>query len=89
MREIGDILTIAGEEYAIIDKILYENVDYILTSKYKNDEPIGEYIAYELVGGDLLQITDKRILEKIVPIFSKNIKKIVEMIKTTNEGNID
>ena len=90
MKEIGDILTIAGEEYAVIDRILYEGINYILTSKYENDEPKGEYIAFELVGDDqVLQVKNKQILEKILPIFSKNVKKVIDLMNIKEKYDIN
>lgn len=78
--EKEDIITIEGIEYAVIDKVLYEGTDYILTNKYEKEEPTETYIVYELIDDDVLLVTDKKVLEKLAPIFSKDVKKIIDEI---------
>ena len=87
--ETDTMITIEGNEYAVIDKILYEGKDYILTNKFENDEPTDIYLAYELVGDEVIEIKDKTVLERISAIFSKNVQKKIDAIKIQQKYEID
>ena len=88
--ETDTIITIEGKEYAVIDKILYEGKDYILTNKFENDEPTEIYIAYELINNDeVVEIKNKKVLERIAAIFSKNVQKKIDALKIQQMYEID
>ena len=86
--EVGDILTIKGEEYAVIDAILYENVDYILVNKFETDEPTQVYIPYKIASNGLIEVEDKDVLDKLLPIFSKNVQRMVELVNLKEKYDI-
>ena len=87
--KVGYVITIEGEEYAVIDKILYEGRNYILTNKYKDDEPTDIYIPYELTDGDVMEINDHKVLEKIGAIFAKNVQKKIDEINLQQKYEIN
>lgn len=85
---VEDVLTIKGEKYTVIDTILYEGKDYILTNKVKNDEPSETFVAYEVVDNGVFIVEDKNILDRILPIFSNNVNKKINDLKTEEQFNI-
>ena len=38
-RKIGEVITVEGKEYTILDSVLYEGKDYLFTNLVENDEP--------------------------------------------------
>lgn len=85
---VEDVLTIKGEKYTVIDTILYEGKDYILTNKVVNDEPSETFVAYEVVDNGVFIVEDKKILDRILPIFSNNVNKKINELKTEDQFNI-
>ena len=85
---VEDVLTIKGEKYTVIDTILYEGKDYILTNKVVNDEPSETFVAYEVVDNGVFIVEDKNILDRILPIFSNNVNKKINELKTEEQFNI-
>ncbi len=85
---VEDVLTIKGEKYTVIDTILYEGKDYILTNKVENDEPSKTFVAYEVVDNGVFIVEDKNILDRILPIFSNNVNKKINDLKTEEQFNI-
>lgn len=85
---VEDVLTIKGEKYTVIDTILYEGKDYILTNKVVNDEPSETFVAYEVVDNNVFIVEDKNILDRILPIFSNNVNKKINDLKTEEQFNI-
>lgn len=85
---VEDILTIKGEKYTVIDTILYEGKDYILTNKVVNDEPSETFVAYEVVDNGVFIVEDKNILDRILPIFSNNVNKKINDLRTEEQFNI-
>lgn len=85
---VEDVLTIKGEKYTVIDTILYEGKDYILTNKVINDEPSETFIAYEVVDNGVFIVEDKNILDRILPIFSNNVNKKINDLRTEEQFNI-
>lgn len=85
---VEDVLTIKGEKYTVIDTILYEGKDYILTNKVANDEPSETFVAYEVVDNGVFIVEDKNILDRILPIFSNNVNKKINELKTEDQFNI-
>ncbi len=85
---VEDVLTIKGEKYTVIDTILYEGKDYILTNKVENDEPSETFVAYEVVDNGVFIVEDKNILDRILPIFSNNVNKKINDLKTEEQFNI-
>lgn len=85
---VEDVLTIKGEKYTVIDTILYEGKDYILTNKVVNDEPSETFVAYEVVENGVFIVEDKNILDRILPIFSNNVNKKINDLKTEEQFNI-
>lgn len=85
---VEDVLTIKGEKYTVIDTILYEGKDYILTNKVVNDEPSETFVAYEVVDNGVFIVEDKNILDRILPIFSNNVNKKINDLKTEEQFNI-
>ncbi len=86
--KLEDVLTIKGEKYTVLNSILYEGKDYIFTNKVKNDEPSDIFMAFEVVDGGVCEVKNEKILERILPIFSNNVQKIINKMKTEEKFNI-
>lgn len=89
-KEVGDILTIKGKECAVIDAILYEGKDYILVNVYENDEPTEKLIAYETTNNNtVIEVKEQKILDRILPIFSKNVQRVINTIQAKEKFDIN
>lgn len=92
-REVGEVITVDNEQYTILDTVLYEGKDYIFTNKVKNDKPSETFIIFEFFkddeNGSVLEVSDPKLLERLIPICSKNIQKVVDVMNLKDKFNID
>ena len=87
--EIGDILTISGVEYVVLDNILNEDKKYIFTNKIiENDELGKEFYTFEVFEDGVKQIKDDKLLEILLPIFQNNINSKNEKYKMEDKYNV-
>lgn len=77
--KIGDIKVIDNINYLILDILEKNNNIYVMVTKLdKNNEPtMDEYKVYEVTNGDWKQEENPKILNGLLPIFTKNIRKLV------------
>lgn len=92
-REIGEIITVDNKEYTIMDTVLYEGKDYIFTNIVNNDEPSETFIIFELIddgeNGTVIEVTEQKILERLIPICSKNIEKTINVMNLKEKYDIN
>lgn len=78
--EQGDIITLKGQEYLILDDILIESVEYALGNRItEEEEPTNEFWIFKVMnkGEDVIRVTNKDELDKVLPLFSKNLQDLV------------
>ena len=85
----GDVLTINNNKYLVLESARYEEVDYIFTNKLDKDENTSEeYFVMKKNNGGVLFVTDKKILDIILPVFSNKIQKDIEKYNEENKFEI-
>ena len=77
--KLGDLLTLDDGRYVTLDNIEYKNEKYIFTDKVDdNDKPMNDTCVFKIVGDVLEIIDDKDLLDTLMPIFLKDIEKLVQ-----------
>lgn len=85
----GDIITVNNNEYLVLESARYEDVDYIFVNKLtKTEETTEEYSVFQKNGNGVLLVTDQKVLEVILPVFSNKIQKIAEEYNQENKFEI-
>ena len=87
--ENGDILTINNNEYLVVESARYEDVDYIFANKLAKEELTQEYVVMKKLDDSVSIITDNKILEVILPVFSNKIQKVAEKFNEQNKFEIN
>ena len=91
-REVGEVLTIDNERYTILDTVLYEGKDYLFTNKVKGEEPSETFIIFEYLkddeNGSVIEVSDQKLLERLIPICSKNIQKVIDVMNLKDKYNV-
>ena len=78
---VGDLLTIEGKKYIVIDKISYIGEEYIFVNEMTdNEENTSNYYVMELINDNVKIINDKELLEKLLSIFSDNVQIMVNRV---------
>lgn len=87
--ENGDILTINNKQYLVVESARYEDVDYIFANKLDNEEELTqEYVVMKKLENSVIIITDNKILDVILPVFSNKIQKVAENFNEQNKFEI-
>lgn len=76
--EIGDLLTIDDKKYLTLGKIVFMGNDYIFTNEIINDEPTKQYFIFKKTDDEVEEITDKKSLEILLPMFNKDLQKLLK-----------
>ena len=78
---VGDLLTIEGKKYIVMDKISYIGEEYIFVNEMTdNEENTSNYYVMELINDNVKIINDKELLEKLLSIFSDNVQIMVNRV---------
>lgn len=84
--KIGDIKLINGTKYLILSIITKNDVNYFMLNKLdKNEEPTERHEVFKEINGALLLETNKKILNELLPEFSREISDLI----TDLAGDID
>ena len=84
---VGDLLTIKGEKYITMDIVKYNGINYAFVNKMTNvEEPTKEFYTLEVLNNGVKIVTNKEILDILLPMFSKTVQKMVDEI---NEKGIN
>lgn len=83
--EIADLITRPDGKYITLDVTNYEGKNYAFTNKLtddENEEPTEEFYVFTVINEKIEKITDENLINKLLPIFQKNLeiefKKIME-----------
>lgn len=87
--EVGDLLTIEDKEYLTMDIILYEGANYLFTNEIINEEPTQHYTIFKQEDDEVVEITDSKIINVILPIFNSNIQKLITESNLIEKYEID
>ena len=93
----GDIITLSGEEFLILDSMLYGDVEYAFGNKItKDEEPTKEYFVFKVEdnGESVERITEKEEVEigeleelrKSKESYTKIVEQLLESIKKIKES---
>ena len=77
--KIGDTKIIDNIKYLILDILEKNNNIYVMVTKLdKNNEPtMDEYKVYKIVENKWEQEINNNVLNELMPIFTKNIRKLI------------
>lgn len=85
----GDIITIGNNKYLIVESARYEDVDYILVNKLnENEEITKDYNLMKKNKDGVIMVTDKKILDIVLPVFSNKLQKDAEKYNEQNKFEI-
>ena len=74
-----DVITVGKKRYLIVETLNYGGIVYYLVNKLvENDEPSKEYIVITVNNDSIIEVNEKNILDKVLPIFSQKVQAIIE-----------
>ena len=78
---VGDLLTISSKKYIVMDKIFYVDSDYVFVNEITSDEDnTDNYYVMRLEDDNVEIISDKNLVNSLLPIFSDNIQMMVNRV---------
>lgn len=78
---VGDLLTISSKKYIVMDKIFYVDSDYVFVNEITSDEDnTDNYYVMRLEDDNVEIISDKNLVNSLLPIFSDNIQIMVNRV---------
>lgn len=85
----GDVLTIGEKKYLVLETARFEEEDYIFVNKLNEEEDFTEeYLVMKKNGEGVILITEEKILNVILPVFSNKIQKLAENYNKENKFEI-
>ncbi len=85
--EISDVIEYDNQDYVVLDVINHKEMTYALINKLDKEEPTEEYKVINVIEDTVADETNKDILEEIMPIFSKDIQKLVDYYNENLKGD--
>ena len=81
--ELGDIFKLEENNYMVAETIIYNDIEYLLLNKLdEQEDPSQELYIYKVTENGLMKITEKEILDLILPVFNNKIQKqIIDELK--------
>lgn len=73
MREYDEIIKLNGEDFLVIDRITYENKNYIYVNSLDNENDISILEEYEKDGKKVVKSISDEKYDLIFNVFAKNI----------------
>lgn len=94
MIKVNDLFELNGKNYIALDKTMYDNNIYIFTNELAaNEEPTKTFKVFRIYSNGLKEEKQKNILSSVLPIFSENMNKKLEVINeyyvNNFEGGVD
>ncbi len=88
----NDMFELGDTSYITLDSTKYKNDEYIFVNELdKNEEPTKKFLAFKIVGDKLVEEKDEKVMRNILPVFSTNMNKklqvIYEQVLNMKEGN--
>ena len=79
---IGDVFSFDGNEYIVLERLMYDDKNYLFVNKVIGEEPTQEYYIYELLKDDEVEIVlddnlRKFLLAKFEEMLKNDIKNII------------
>lgn len=75
---IGDLLTVEGQDYITLQKLVNDNNEYIFVNKIINEEATDEFYIYKIVDGGLKIVVDNKIRNILLPKFQELLEKDIK-----------
>ena len=73
MREYDEIIKLNGEDFLVVDRITYENKNYIYVNSLDNENDISILEEYEKGGKKVVKSISDEKYDLIFNVFAKNI----------------
>lgn len=77
----GTIITLKNNKYIILEKLIYNNSNYIFTNEVRGTEDLTEnYYIFKILTNEALLITDKKLINILLPKFQEKLSKTINNI---------
>ena len=73
MNRYDEILTLDGEEFVVVDELVYENKKYLYVNSLKNEQDIAILEEYEKDGKKVVKSVEDSKFDTLVNLFAKKI----------------
>ena len=73
------VFTLKNKKYIIIETIAHSDKTYVFTNEIVNEEDLSEdYYIFEAINDKFNLITDKELINILLPEFQEKLKKTIE-----------
>ena len=77
----NDMFKLGEVSYITLDRTNYKNNEYIFVNELdEKEEPTKKFVVYKINGDNLVEEKDEKVMRNILPIFSTNMNKKLEVI---------
>ena len=77
----NDMFKLGKVSYITLDRTNYKNNEYIFVNELdEKEEPTKKFVVYKIDGDNLVEEKDEKVMRNILPIFSTNMNKKLEVI---------
>lgn len=73
MNRYDEILTLDGEEFVVVDELVYENKKYLYVNSLKNEQDVAILEEYEKDGKKVVKSVEDSKFNTLVNLFAKKI----------------
>lgn len=78
---VGDVLTVDGEKYIILELLDYENRNYSFVNKVMVEEDFSEeFYIFELLGNSIKIVNDDKLKNILLPKFEEMLNNDIKKI---------
>lgn len=85
--KIGDYFELNGKKNITLDSHIYNDKKYIFVNELtEEEEPTKVFRVYYLIDNGLVEENNKEVLDELLKVFSDNMNKKIEMIKSNIIG---
>lgn len=80
---IGDLLTIEENKYITLEKLTYNNDNYIFVNKVIDDDNVSdEFYIFKIINDSVIMIEEDNLKNILIPKFEKLLKNdIIELMQ--------
>ena len=77
----NDMFDLGDTSYITLDSTKYKNEEYIFVNELdKEENPTKKFIVFKIVEDKLVEEKDEKVMRNILPIFSTNMNKKLQVI---------
>lgn len=77
----NDMFDLGKKTYITLDSTMFKGNEYIFVNELDKDEnPTKTFVAFKIVGDKLVEEKDEKVMRNILPIFSTNMNKKLQVI---------